>query len=295
MTACFDCPRQCGADREKTAGVCGMGKTVVLARAALHMWEEPCISGTNGSGAVFFVGCPLRCVYCQNAEIAAGHGGVPVTEERLCEIFFELAEKGAHNINLVTPTHYVSACVRALTRAKKEGLRIPIVYNCGGYESVEALKRLSGLVDIYLPDFKYMDPALAAKYSRAPDYPETAKRAIDEMVRQQGEIVFDDKGILQRGVLIRHMLLPGCLENSKRVMDYLWHRYGYEVWFSVMSQYTPLAHVSAYPELMRRVTGEEYDELVDFCCDLGMENAFTQEGVSAEESFIPSFDGEGVK
>lgn len=292
---CMLCPRRCGARRsEGQLGFCGAPGTIRAARAALHFWEEPCISGSGGSGAVFFSGCPLSCVFCQNQEISSGGRGLPISEERLVDCFFRLQEEGAHNINLVTPTHYADVLSRCIKKAKDAGLSLPFVYNCGGYESVDTLKRLEGLIDIYLPDFKYMSPALSERYSGAPDYPEVAKAALEEMVRQRGEVVFDESGLMKRGVLIRHMLLPGCLEDSIAVMDYLWHKYGYMVYFSLMSQYTPCRPMEGFPELMRRVSEKDYEALVDFCVSLGMENAFVQEGESAEESFIPSFDGTGL-
>ncbi len=292
---CTLCPRRCDANRsEGRLGICGVSNTIRVARSALHFWEEPCLSGTRGSGAVFFSGCPLRCVFCQNKEISFNGKGVDLSEERLIECFFQLQEKGAHNINLVTPTHYAKVISRCIKKAKEQGLFLPFVYNCGGYECVETLKALEGLIDIYLPDFKYMSPALANRYSKAHDYPEIAKAALDEMVRQQSEVIFDKDGLMKHGVLIRHMMLPEGLNDSIKVMDYLWHRYGYMVYFSLMSQYTPYAIPNDYPELLHRVSDQDYKALVDFCVSLGMENAFVQEGESAVESFIPCFDGTGL-
>lgn len=293
---CFLCPRRCGADREAgKTGVCGASASLRAARCALHFWEEPCLSGTRGSGAVFFSGCSLRCVFCQNKDISVGGKGIEISEERLMECFFRLQEEGAHNINLVTPTHYADRIARCIEKAKAQGLSLPFIYNCGGYERVETLQRMEGLIDIYLPDFKYMSKELAARYSASSDYPDVAKEALDEMVRQQSEVVFDGEGMMTRGVLIRHMMLPGCLDDSVCIMDYLWHRYGYMVYFSLMSQYTPMAGIeNTYPELARTVRQSEYEALVDFCASLGMENAFVQEGTSARESFIPAFDGTGL-
>lgn len=295
-SACTLCPRECKVNRiEGNSGFCGVaGEHIFLARAALHMWEEPCISGEDGSGTVFFSGCPLRCVYCQNYNIAHARTGKEVTKDRLAEIFLELQEKGANNINLVTPTHYTPEIVWAVRHAKEKGLNLPIVYNCSGYEKVETLRLLNGIVDIYLTDFKYMDNEMAKRYSHAKDYPEIAKAALQEMVRQTGEAVFDEAGMMQKGVIVRHLLLPGYLKNAKAVVQYVYETYGDSVFLSLMNQYTPLPQVEAYPEINRRVTEEEYEELVDFAIDIGVENGFIQEGETAEESFIPEFNNEGV-
>lgn len=263
------------------------------ARAALHMWEEPCISGEMGSGTVFFSGCPLRCVYCQNYSIANAESGTVITEEKLTDIFLDLQEKGAANINLVTPTHYTPEIIRAIKSAKRRGMTLPIVYNCSGYEKVETLQMLDGIVDVYLTDFKYMDAKVALRYSKAEDYPEVAKAALREMVRQQGEAKFDEKGMMQKGVIVRHLLLPGYVQNAKDVVKYVYDTYGDDVFLSLMNQYTPLPHVATYPEINRRVTEEEYDELVNYAIAIGVENGFIQEGETAEESFIPAFEGEG--
>ena len=228
MPLCTLCPRSCGADRAAgQKGYCGVGGTKIkAARAALHMWEEPCISGSQGSGTVFFSGCPLRCVYCQNRDIARAGAGKEITVERLSEIFLELQEKGAANINLVTPTHYTPEIVKAVAEARDGGLTLPIVYNCGGYEKPETLRTLEGIVDIYLTDFKYMDAEAARRYSHAPDYPEIAKEALGEMVRQQPEPVFDEKGMMKKGVIVRHLLLPGHLKNAEAVVKYVYETYG---------------------------------------------------------------------
>ena len=291
---CSLCPRLCLADRNITTGYCGVKNTLRVARAALHFWEEPCLSGEEGSGAVFFTGCNLRCVFCQNYEIARAEQGKEITIERLTEIFLELQEQKANNINLVTATHYVPQVVEALKAAKEKGLHIPVVYNCGGYESVETLKLLEGLVDIYLPDFKYLDSERAKRYSRAEDYPETAKKALAEMVRQQPEAVFDDRGIMQKGVIVRHLMLPGGIKDSKAVVNYLYETYGDQIFLSLMNQYTPLPHVAEYPEIDRKLKKFEYDRLVDYAISLGVENGFIQEGETAKESFIPAFTNEGV-
>ncbi len=275
-------------------GYCGVTSELRVARAALHMWEEPCLSGEAGSGTVFFSGCNLRCVYCQNYHIAHAELGKAITVERLAEVFGELQAKGALNINLVTPSHYVPQIIQALEMAKARGLSLPVVYNSSAYEKVETLRLLDGLVDVYLPDLKYVDSAISMKYSHAADYFVVATAALAEMVQQVGEPFFDDQGIMRKGVIVRHLLLPGCLEDSKAVIRYLYETYGERIYISIMNQYTPLPHVARYPELDRRITSEEYDELVTYALDLGVENGFIQEGDTALESFIPDFDDEGV-
>lgn len=297
MDKCNLCPRECNVNRRNgEKGICGVaGPGIVGARAALHMWEEPCISGENGSGTVFFSGCPLRCVYCQNYYIANGTTGSEITKERLAEIFLELQEKNAENINLVTPTHFTPEIIWAVKHAREQGLHLPIVYNCSGYEKVETLKKLDGIVDIYLTDFKYMDKEVAKRYSRAENYPEIAKAALAEMVKQCGNAEFDERDMMKRGMIVRHLLLPGQMKNAKDVVQYVYETYGDRVFLSLMNQYTPLPHVEKYPELNRRITEDEYDELVDFAIELGVENGFIQEGETAEESFIPEFNEEGWK
>ena len=295
MSSCQLCPRNCGVDRHAgKRGRCGMTDRLVVARAALHMWEEPCITGEGGSGTVFFSGCSLGCVYCQNHEIAVGEAGKEISVERLGEIFLELQQKGAENVNLVTAGHFLPQVTAALRLAKARGLVLPVVYNTGGYEKEEAIDRLQGLVDVYLPDLKYMSPELSARYSHAPDYFAVASRAIARMAEQAGPPVFDERGMMTRGVIVRHLQLPGCLADSKRVIRYLYETYGDDIYISIMNQYTPLPQVKPWPELCRRLTDEEYEELVDYAIDLGVENGFIQEGETAEESFIPPFDAEGV-
>ena len=376
MSECRLCPRKCQVNRiQGQKGICGQTDKVKVARAGLHMWEEPCISGSKGSGTVFFSGCSLHCVFCQNHNIANGNVGKEISIERLAEIFLELQDKGANNINLVTAGQFIPQVVKALNIAKEKGLQLPVVYNTSAYESAETLKLLDGIVDIYLPDLKYVDKELSKKYSHAPDYFEIAKEAIDEMVRQVGDMKFvkeigqvergnqgerennakeyfrqEDTGIQQevarqkdiyntdaiemkkqeglqqkvtepesykqkkqidieeyqlrseqgeqlvmtRGVIVRHLLLPGCVEDSKKVLSYLLDQYGNRIFISILNQYTPLPHVSSYPELNRKVTEKEYEEVVDFAISLGIENGFIQEGEAAAESFIPEFDGSGV-
>ena len=295
---CNLCPRKCGADRASgQLGVCGQTEELKVARAALHYWEEPCISGEEGSGAVFFSGCPLHCVFCQNENIANGTTGKKITVPRLSEIFLELQEKGANNINLVTPGHFVPQIIKALDRARADGLFLPVVYNTSSYENVDTIRMLEGYVDIYLPDFKYMDSGLSARYSHAPDYAKVAKAAVAEMVRQTGKASFlhgDEDGLITRGTIVRHLTLPGCMEDSKSVLKYLHETYGDTIYISIMNQFTPLSNLEKYPELNRRITEEEYEELVDYAIEIGIENGFIQEGDTAEESFIPAFDCEGV-
>ena len=278
------------------AGVCGVsGSGILGARAALHMSEAPCISGETGSGAVFFSGCPPRCVYCQNYAIAHGEAGKEISVGRLAEIFLELQEKQAANINLVTPTHYTPQIIEAVTLAQDQGLAIPIVYNCGGYEKLRTLRMLEGIVDIYLTDFKYMEPGDGrACCSHAPDYPAVVKAALSEMVRQAGDAQFSENGMMRRGAIVRHLLLPGHLKEAKAVVSYVHETYGDQVFLSLMNQYTPLPQVKGWPEINRRVTKREYDRLVDHAVAIGVENGFIQEGKTAKESFIPAFDGEGL-
>ncbi len=266
----------------------------MVARAALHYWEEPCISGEKGSGTVFFSGCSMGCVYCQNRNIAKGLAGKRITVDRLAEIFLELMEKGAENINLVTPSHYVPQLLEALQTAREKGLILPIIYNCSGYEKRSTLQWLEGSIDVYLPDLKYMDQTPAKRYSGCPDYFTCAAAAIEEMVRQTGEPVFDEKGRMKKGVLVRHLTLPGYLEESKRIIKYLYQTYGDKILISILNQYTPMEAVEKYPEINRRITGEEYEELVDYAIELGVENGFIQEGDTASESFIPEFNNEGI-
>ena len=299
---CALCPRACRVDRTAgQKGRCHVDAQIRVARAALHMWEEPCLSGRSGSGAVFFSGCALGCIFCQNREIASGKAGLVISEARLSEIFLELQEKGANNINLVTAGHYVPQVIRALACAKSQGLRIPIVYNSSGYEKAETLRQLEGLIDIYLPDLKYLTPELAAAYSHAPDYPQYAMEAISEMVRQQPQAEFmpEDRTevspIMRRGVIVRHLLLPGHVREAKKVVGYLHETYGDQIYISMMNQYTPMSEKFADPNLNRRVTKREYERLLDYAAEIGVENGFYQEGATADESFIPKFDYEGVR
>lgn len=295
MESCALCPRECRVNRGAgQRGACGVPAEVYAARAALHMWEEPCISGERGSGAVFFSGCPLHCVYCQNQMISEGKVGKAITIQRLAEIFLELQSQNAANINLVTPTHYTPQIIEAVRLSREKGLYLPIVYNCSGYEKVETLQSLERIVDIYLVDFKYMEADLAKRYSRAADYPEKVKTALAEMVRQQKKPMFDENGMMRNGVIVRHLLLPGHVQNAKAVVQYVYEMYGNDVYLSLMNQYTPPAQSVEIPELNRRVTCREYESLVDYAIELGVENGFIQEGKTAKESYIPTFDCEGI-
>lgn len=295
LSDCTLCPRHCHVNRLLgQAGYCGQ-TTLKAARASLHMWEEPCISGTAGSGTVFFSGCNLRCIFCQNYHIALGEAGREISTKHLAEIFLSLQAQGANNINLVTPTHFVPQILLALQSAKEHGLTIPIVYNSSGYESTETLRLLEGYVDIYLPDFKYMDPALSLKYSHAQDYFTKAKESLAEMVRQAGSPVFDPAtGLMKRGVIVRHLLLPGQTKDSKKILRYLHTTYGNQIFISIMNQYTPLPQVKELPELNRRVSPAEYERVLDFALRIGIENGFFQEGETASDSFIPEFDERGL-
>lgn len=294
---CQMCPRNCKVDRRTGKGICNSSDKCMIARAALHYWEEPCISGKEGSGTIFFTGCSLGCVFCQNYAISDGKSpyGTAVTVERLVDIFYELKEKGANNINFVTPTHFMPHIKEAITLAKDKGFDLPFVYNTSGYEKVSVLEELDGYIDIYLPDFKYFDNELALKYSKCMDYTRYAKEAIAEMFRQVGEPVFDDMGMIRRGVIVRHMVLPGHTLDSRNIIDYLYNTYGDSIYISIMNQYTPVVtpRMEKYPELGRSITTREYDKVIDFAIEIGVKNAYVQEGETNKESFIPDFDGEG--
>lgn len=316
MHACRLCPRGCGVDRlAGERGICGQGSEIRAARAALHKWEEPCISGRYGSGAVFFSGCGLGCVYCQNRSIAVQGRGHVISMEHLAEIFLRLQEEGANNINLVTACQFVPQVIASIERARDGGLRLPIVYNSSGYESLSTIQMLEGYVDIYLPDLKYMDREMSRRYSHAADYFEKASKAIHEMVRQTKELLFTDeetrseklgidayqersgKGeslLMTKGVIVRHLLLPGCLEDARRIVSWLLSSFGERIFISLMNQYTPMPCGSTCLELDRKVDREEYEALVDYAISLGIENGFIQEGETARESFIPEFDGTGI-
>ena len=292
---CNLCPRKCGADREHgQIGYCGMGSKVTASRASLHMWEEPCISRNGGSGTIFFSGCNLRCVFCQNREIASGGKGIEISTQRLSEIFIEQQERGAENINLVTPGHFAGRIREALVNAKEQGLIIPVVYNTSSYESADTLQQFEGLIDIYLADFKYMSSKMSARYSSAPDYAKIAKEAVAKMVHQTGAPEFDKSGIMRKGVIVRHLMLPGGLKDSKAVLRYLYRTYRDTIYYSIMNQYTPINIPEEYSEINRHVSEREYEDLIRYAVSLGIENGFVQEGDTAQESFIPDFDGKGI-
>ncbi|MCR4590191.1 MAG: radical SAM protein [Lachnospiraceae bacterium] len=293
---CDICPRHCMADRKTKFGVCGSGITPRIARAALHHWEEPCISGKRGSGTVFFTGCALRCVFCQNHEISAVRPqdkelpGIEADTPELIRIFHDLRDQGAHNINLVTADHYIPEIAKAVKEARYEGFDLPFIFNCSGYETVQSLKMLEGLIDIYLPDFKYAEKTLAKELSNAEDYPDVAAAALSEMVRQRPECIFDEEGMIKKGVIVRNMLLPKHVLNSKKVLKYLHETYGDQIFISIMSQYTPTANVpDEHPELKRKVSKKEYDKLTDYALKLGIENAYIQDLSSSDTGFIPDF------
>ena len=287
---CNACPRKCGVDRSKKSGFCGAGESFVVARAAKHFWEEPPISGTNGSGAVFFSGCNLRCVFCQNFEVSRAKCGKEITDKRLTEIFDSLISEGAHNLNLVTATQYSERLSEILRDYHSP---VPVVYNCGGYESLETLRRLEGLVDIYLPDLKFFDPERSMRYCGAADYFETASAAILEMRRQQPEDIFED-GLMKKGLIIRHLVLPKNVNQSRRIFEWIKENLGAKTYISLMAQYTPCGELESFPELQRKITRREYEKAVCSLEDLGFENVFLQELDSAAEQFIPAFDLTGV-
>lgn len=286
---CTLCPRNCGADRRVSLGRCMSSDVMKVARIAPHKWEEPCLSGKNGSGAVFFSGCSLGCVYCQNSRISKGYGK-EITENELAHKMTELQNQGCHNINLVTGEHYVPSIVKTLDIAKANGLTVPVVYNSSGYENCETLSLLDGYVDIYLPDMKYSSPVLAEKYSFAKDYPEICKKALDAMYEQVGKFIINSDGIMTKGMIVRVLALPGCEKDTKDTLKYLKHRFGGRIITSLMSQYTPMSDLCGFDELSRKITSDEYDELCGYAKGLRIDNLYTQEGESASESFIPDFD-----
>lgn len=294
LAECRLCPRQCGVDRlNGQKGFCQAGNLPRLGLVSLHQWEEPCLSGTNGSGTVFFSHCNLQCLFCQNYMISQANAGKEITVERLAEIFLEQQQRGAHNINLVTPSHYAPQIAEALILAKDSGLILPIVYNTNAYESEVIIKLLCGLIDIYLPDLKYVDNQYAQAYSTAPDYFHYASAAIEAMVQQVGQPSFDD-GIMTRGVIIRHLALPSMTDDSKAVIRYVHETFGHTVYLSLMSQYTPLHQAVNHPVLCNSLPAEEYNKLVDYALSLGIENGFIQEGGTVSESFVPLFNSCGV-
>ena len=289
LKKCCLCPRNCGINRYETTGVCGAGDKIKLAFYSIHEWEEPIISGTNGSGTIFFSHCNLKCIFCQNKKISTDGYGKEIDNDKLIDIMYELQNKGVHNINLVTPTHYVPQIVLALKKAKAEKLNIPVVYNTSSYENTDTIRLLNGLIDVYLADLKYYDNNLASNYSKAPNYFEVAVKAIDEMYKQVGNPVIKD-GILKKGLIVRVLILPGHVDDAKKIIEYLWKKYNHNIYISIMNQYTPIKSDYKFENLNRRVSDTEYDEVVDFACNLGILNAFIQDGLAASESFIPDFD-----
>lgn len=289
LECCMLCPRKCGINRYKKKGVCGANNKIKLAYYSLHMWEEPPISGKNGSGTIFFSNCNMKCIYCQNKKISIDGYGKYISMKRLGEIMLELQEKGAHNINLVTPTHYVPQIANVIQKIKGKELKIPVVYNTSSYECVGTLMMVRNLVDIYLADLRYYDDDLAIKYSKCRDYFENATMAIDEMYRQVGEIKINDDGMLEKGLVVRVLILPGHVDDAKKIIEYLYKTYGNDIFISIMNQYTPVWKCE-YSNLNRKVTDEEYNEVVNYAIDLGVVNAFVQEGGAADESFIPQFN-----
>ncbi len=287
---CNACPRKCNVDRQNTLGYCKSSDKFKLARAALHFWEEPCISGKNGSGAIFFSGCNLGCVFCQNFDISHNCKGVEVSDGKLIDIMKNLVEKGANNINLVNPTHYSAQLLRVFKKYKPP---VPIVYNTSGYDSVETLRLFDGIVDVYLPDFKYIRPDKAQKYSKAENYPQVAEAALTEMKRQVKSDVFDDSGIMQKGMIIRHLVLPSNTNASIEALDYLAENFD-DTYISVMAQYVPCGDLTEYKEINRPLTQREYDKVVNHILDLGLDKIFVQELEAASDEFIPDFDFTGV-
>lgn len=290
-SSCGLCPRNCKADRaSREKGFCGETSAARVGRAALHYWEEPCISGDRGSGTVFFSGCALKCCYCQNYALSRGEQGVSVSAQKLSEIFLNLEAQGAHNINLVTAEHFAPHVKAAVKTARAEGLCVPVILNGSGYVSVQTIEMLEDVIDIYLTDFKYMSSETAAEYSFAPDYPDVAKSALEKMVSLKPRLVFDEHGMLQSGVIVRHLCLPSHTDDSKQVIKYVYETYGKSTGLSIMSQYTPVGKCEKFPQLQKKLTQKEYDDVLDFCIDMGIEDAYIQEGEAASESFIPVFD-----
>lgn len=293
LKECRLCPRECGINRYETVGVCGASAKVKVSHYSLHHWEEPVISGDNGSGTVFFSHCNLKCIFCQNKKISTLGYGKEIGEKRLRSIFLELQERGAHNINLVTPTHFVPQIAKVLKKIKGTELTIPVVYNTSSYENVETIEMMRGLVDIYLADLKYFDPELGKNYSNCDNYFEVASKAIAAMYKQVGEPIIED-GLMKRGIIVRILLLPGHKEDAKKIVKYLYETYGDNIYISIMNQYTPVTKTLKYPNLNWTVTEGEYNEVINYACDLGVTKAFIQDGETCLESFIPEFDCSNV-
>ncbi len=294
LSACQLCPRKCGADRLHGKGACGGGDRAVVAKVSLHPWEEPVLTGAVGAGTVFFSGCSLRCVFCQNYEISRHDRGRPVTDEELGEIFLRQQAAGAAVLDLVTPTHYVPQIINGIFLAKKEGFSLPVVYNSSGYEDIGTLNLLKDSVDIFLPDLKYYDSGLAEMCSGAADYFAVASRAIGRMVELAGSPVLNDEGIMTSGVLVRHMVLPGARKDSMRLLDWLWSAFGDSIYLSLMSQYTPMYRAKEFPQLGRRLTTFEYESVTEHAAELGFTKCFVQERSSAEAAYVPDWDCTGL-
>jgi len=294
LNNCNLCPRNCNVDRENgELGFCKMAKTMIIARSDLHFWEEPAISGETklkGSGTIFFSGCNLQCIYCQNYKISKERKGKEITIERFALLCLELQNKGAVNINLVTPTHFVPLIIEGLKLAKEKGLTLPIVYNTSSYENIETIKLLDGIIDVYLPDLKYFDNNIAINYSNADNYFNIAINTIEEMYKQVGKPKFTKDGIMTKGIIVRHLVLPNNKENSKNILNYLYKTYKDNIYISIMNQYTPLKKFTKYSELNNKVNDIEYENIIEYALDLGIKNAFIQEGNTAKESFIPNFE-----
>ena len=286
---CMLCPRKCGVNRYKTKGSCGANNKIKLAYYSLHKWEEPVVSGVRGSGTIFFSNCNMKCIYCQNKKISLDGYGKYISNKKLGEIMLKLQNMGAHNINLVTPTHYVPQIVYTLHKIKNYSLNIPVIYNTSSYENVGTIMMLRGLVDIYLADLRYYDDELAFNYSGCRNYFENATMAIDEMFRQVGECSFDKDGMITKGLIVRILILPGHIEDSKKLIKYLYKTYGDEIFISIMNQYTPV-NTCIYNNLNRKLTDNEYDEVIKYALELGVTNAFIQEGGTTNDSFIPDFN-----
>lgn len=295
LNSCRLCPRNCNINRNiGELGFCNSGSAVKLARVSLHQWEEPCLSGTKGSGTIFFSNCNLRCVFCQNHKISQEYTGKEVSIERLSEIFLEQQARGAHNINLVTPTHFVPQIIEGIKLAREAGLSLPIVYNSNGYENIETIKALKGIIDIYLPDLKYYNNKYAIKYSKVQNYFQFASKAIIEMVSQVPAPIFTKDGLMLKGVIIRHLMLPGLLFDSKKVIDFIHNKFGDSVYLSLMNQYTPMFNASKYPEINKPLNQDHYETLVDYCISKGITKGFMQEEGTVSESFVPNFNLAGI-
>ena len=292
--SCELCPRKCHINRNTTKGICSNTSTLKVARSALHYFEEPSISGTNGSGTIFFSGCNLKCCYCQNKEISNDNFGINISVERLSELMLELQKKKANNINLVTPTHFVPSIIEAIKLARKKGLSIPIVYNTSGYESITTIKLLAGYVDIYLTDFKYFDNKLGEDLSKVKNYFEIASLALEEMYKQVGKNKFASNGMMMKGIIVRCLVLPTKGADTKKIINYLYKKYQDNIYLSIMNQYTPVNHSDTFTFLNDKVSDKEYDDIINYALDLGVRNAYIQEGETQDESFIPPFDLEGL-